>query len=447
VAAPLAGGAGRRARRARAPRARGAHDRRATRTSLHWRASGGRPWSFARARTCTSSSSCRRSSRCAPPGSRRRSGPTRSHRMHPSTCSPRRERSQDRFPGVPARELLQMATWNGARALGRADLGRIARGARPGLAAVEEGPVERPLRVPPLPHARTASLDRSSRRRQAPSVMSLIARLRTYGSLVALIAHGLRAAVCGVRGRPRARRRPAHAAHSGRMLAMIVCMVAARSSAMAYNRYADRDVDAKNPRTRARHIPAGLVSPREASCSTGVSARRLRRFRDDPRARFRRSFPLSSSQCCSATRCRSASPGHRTRGSALRSRSPRAGRGSPPERRRTRRSSLFMGAVRHVALGFRRPLLLAGRALRQRPRSSLDPGPLRDPTAPSSLSTAAHVATAALLASGRTPPPPRAPLRSRRCADGRAPRLRARARRQGETSARSTRPSSTSTRG
>jgi cytosine/adenosine deaminase-related metal-dependent hydrolase len=42
----------------------------------------------------------------------------------------------DRFPQVPAKELVQMATWNGARALGRDDLGRIARGSRPGLVAV-----------------------------------------------------------------------------------------------------------------------------------------------------------------------------------------------------------------------------------------------------------------------------------------------------------------------
>jgi cytosine/adenosine deaminase-related metal-dependent hydrolase len=43
----------------------------------------------------------------------------------------------DRFPAVPARELLTMATWNGARALGREDLGRIAKGARPGLVAID----------------------------------------------------------------------------------------------------------------------------------------------------------------------------------------------------------------------------------------------------------------------------------------------------------------------
>jgi len=43
----------------------------------------------------------------------------------------------ERFPEVPAAKLVTMATWNGARALGRADLGRIARGARPGLVAVD----------------------------------------------------------------------------------------------------------------------------------------------------------------------------------------------------------------------------------------------------------------------------------------------------------------------
>jgi cytosine/adenosine deaminase-related metal-dependent hydrolase len=43
----------------------------------------------------------------------------------------------DRFPSVPSWTLLRMATEAGARALGRRDLGVIARGARPGLLAVE----------------------------------------------------------------------------------------------------------------------------------------------------------------------------------------------------------------------------------------------------------------------------------------------------------------------
>lgn len=43
----------------------------------------------------------------------------------------------DRFPTVPRWELVRMATHDGAVALGRSDLGRIARGTRPGLYFVE----------------------------------------------------------------------------------------------------------------------------------------------------------------------------------------------------------------------------------------------------------------------------------------------------------------------
>jgi 4-hydroxybenzoate polyprenyltransferase len=41
---------------------------------------------------------------------------------------------------------------------------------------------------------------------------------------------------------------------------IVVSMVAARSAAMAFNRVLDADVDALNPRTRMRHLPAGLLS-------------------------------------------------------------------------------------------------------------------------------------------------------------------------------------------
>jgi cytosine/adenosine deaminase-related metal-dependent hydrolase len=50
----------------------------------------------------------------------------------------------DRFPTVPATELVRMATWQGARALGREDVGRIARGARAGLVAIEGAPGDDP---------------------------------------------------------------------------------------------------------------------------------------------------------------------------------------------------------------------------------------------------------------------------------------------------------------
>jgi 4-hydroxybenzoate polyprenyltransferase len=57
-----------------------------------------------------------------------------------------------------------------------------------------------------------------------------------------------------------------------RLVAMVVSMVCARTSAMAFNRWADRDVDAKNPRTRTRHLPAGTVRAGEALALAVVSA-------------------------------------------------------------------------------------------------------------------------------------------------------------------------------
>ncbi len=44
------------------------------------------------------------------------------------------------------------------------------------------------------------------------------------------------------------------------LLLILVAMVAARSCAMAFNRWADADLDAANPRTRMRAIPAGLLT-------------------------------------------------------------------------------------------------------------------------------------------------------------------------------------------
>ena len=41
---------------------------------------------------------------------------------------------------------------------------------------------------------------------------------------------------------------------------VLLAMVAARSAAMAFNRWADADLDAANPRTKSRAIPAGLLS-------------------------------------------------------------------------------------------------------------------------------------------------------------------------------------------
>ena len=45
-----------------------------------------------------------------------------------------------------------------------------------------------------------------------------------------------------------------------KLLWIVVAMVGARSAAMAFNRLVDSDIDARNPRTATRHLPAGLLS-------------------------------------------------------------------------------------------------------------------------------------------------------------------------------------------
>jgi 4-hydroxybenzoate polyprenyltransferase len=45
------------------------------------------------------------------------------------------------------------------------------------------------------------------------------------------------------------------------LIGIVLCMVFARSAAMAFNRLSDRRLDAANPRTAGRHLPAGLLSP------------------------------------------------------------------------------------------------------------------------------------------------------------------------------------------
>jgi 4-hydroxybenzoate polyprenyltransferase len=52
---------------------------------------------------------------------------------------------------------------------------------------------------------------------------------------------------------------------------IVVAMVGARSSAMTFNRILDTDIDARNPRTRMRHLPTGVLSRTFAWCFFAVS--------------------------------------------------------------------------------------------------------------------------------------------------------------------------------
>lgn len=53
-------------------------------------------------------------------------------------------------------------------------------------------------------------------------------------------------------------------------LLIVLAMVTARSAAMAFNRIADAEIDAKNPRTQNRHIPQGILSKKFVSLFTIV---------------------------------------------------------------------------------------------------------------------------------------------------------------------------------
>ena len=48
------------------------------------------------------------------------------------------------------------------------------------------------------------------------------------------------------------------------LLKVVLCMIFARTAAMAFNRYIDRDIDSQNSRTAIREIPKGVISPASA---------------------------------------------------------------------------------------------------------------------------------------------------------------------------------------
>ena len=83
------------------------------------------------------------------------------------------------------------------------------------------------------------------------------------------------------------------------LVQVVLCMVFARNTAMGFNRWADRRIDAANPRTAGREIPAGVISPRRAltfvavnallfmACAGAVALDRARRCLHRPDGAFR----------------------------------------------------------------------------------------------------------------------------------------------------------------
>jgi len=100
-----------------------------------------------------------------------------------------------------------------------------------------------------------------------------IGQFRSFSSLVKL-SHTVFALPFAASAVVLSTARPHVALTAGRAILMLAAMVSARTAAMAYNRYLDRDIDALNPRTQDREIPRGAISPGAAlglTFSAGVA--------------------------------------------------------------------------------------------------------------------------------------------------------------------------------
>jgi 4-hydroxybenzoate polyprenyltransferase len=85
-------------------------------------------------------------------------------------------------------------------------------------------------------------------------------RVRPFADLVAL-PHAVFALPFAVGAAALAFRRAEVPFTVGRMAWIVVAVASLRAASMAWNRLVDRGIDARNPRTRAREIPRGAVSP------------------------------------------------------------------------------------------------------------------------------------------------------------------------------------------
>jgi len=104
-----------------------------------------------------------------------------------------------------------------------------------------------------------------------PAAGGLLARTRTLLELVRF-SHTLFALPFALTAAALAWKRNADGFRWYQLLGVLLCMAFARSAAMAFNRLVDRRYDAANPRTAARHLPAGLLSPAAVAVFTVACA-------------------------------------------------------------------------------------------------------------------------------------------------------------------------------
>ena len=108
-------------------------------------------------------------------------------------------------------------------------------------------------------------------------IRNLLEMIRFSHTLFALPFALLSAGMAWTEG---AHRRPPQTWRWQELVGIVLCMVLARSVAMAFNRLADRNLDAVNPRTQMRHLPAGVLSVQSVAtfailCAAGFIASTL----------------------------------------------------------------------------------------------------------------------------------------------------------------------------
>lgn len=94
---------------------------------------------------------------------------------------------------------------------------------------------------------------------KSPPTRSVIGSVVVFGRMIKL-SHSVFALPFAMAGAALAAR--SHGIEAQQLVWIVIAMVTARSAAMGFNRFADRAMDAENPRTRDRALPRGRITPR-----------------------------------------------------------------------------------------------------------------------------------------------------------------------------------------
>ncbi len=102
-------------------------------------------------------------------------------------------------------------------------------------------------------------------------MIAILRSVRDYFALVKF-SHTVFAMPFALIGFSLAASKPEYYLNIRLLILVILCMIFARNTAMGFNRLADKDFDALNPRTRKREIPSGIIGARSAGFFVIINA-------------------------------------------------------------------------------------------------------------------------------------------------------------------------------